>query len=210
MSPSETITTDPTPQKSKLSANELALRRLLKASPQDLWLETLRRTRGAEHCYLVYWMLSQPECDFAVAVHAFYRCNPTDYLDNPRPLPTRPGTHDIFALILRNWETGSYRTHRLKVDQVDADPRIVSRVRQKMMVYPKGTLPFTIPQAFLEPNGGSPVNVPSHLQPNEIKHIWSLFSDLGLKVHAAPPGFARKIAQVRWIFERLKNGARQA
>lgn len=206
----DTTTTKQVAEKPKLSENERAVRQLLKSSPQDLWLDTLRRTRSTEHCALVYWMLCQPECDFAVAVHAFYRCNPTEHLDNPRPLPARPGPCEIFALILRNWETGSYRTHRLKVEAVDADPRIVSRVRQKMMIYPEGTLPFTIPPAFIEPTGGSPVKVPTHLQPNEIRTIWTLFSDLGLKVHKSPPGFARKIAGLQLLFARLRQGARQA
>ncbi|SIT88699.1 hypothetical protein SAMN05421665_2779 [Yoonia rosea] len=210
MYPPHTDTTDHITAQPKLTEKERAVRRLLRSSPQDLWLDTLRRTRGTEHCALVHWMLCQPECDFAVAVHAFYRCNPTDFLDNPRPLPARPRTHDIFALILRNWETGSYRTHRLKLEAIDADPSIVSQVRQKLMIYSEGTLPFTIPPAFIDPTGGSPVKVPPHLQPNEIREIWSLFSDLGLNVHTSPPGFARRIAQVRWLFARLRQGARQA
>lgn len=209
--PVPTLTpTHPLAPGGKPSKNELALRRLLKSSPQDLWLETLRRTRGPEHCNLVYWMLNQPECDFAVAMHAFYRCNPTEHLDNPRPLPTRPGTHDIFALILQNWDTGSYRTHRLMIDPVDADPRLVSRVKQKLLVHKSGSLPFKIPEQFLSQTGGTAVRVPANLHPNDVRHIWSLFTALGLKVHESPPGLARKLAQLRWLFGWRKSGARQA
>ncbi|WP_168769212.1 hypothetical protein [Yoonia maricola] len=183
----------------------MQLRRILKSAPQDLWLDTVRRTKGPEHDGLVYWMLSQTECDFAIAVHAFYRSDPAQYLDNPRPLPQRPGSSDLFALVLLNWDTGSYRTHRLQVDSSDAEPRIIARVRQKVMAHPQGALPFKIPQRFLEPAGGAPIKVPPHLLPNEAPHLWSLFAELGLDVDAAPPGFARKKAWVKSLFKKFRK-----
>lgn len=198
------------PQKPKLSESEISLRRLLKSSPQDLWLETLRRTRGPEHNGLVYWMLSQIECDFAIAVHAFYRSDPAHHLDNPRPLPQRPGPANLFALILLNWDTGSYRRQRLQVAPIDAEPRTVARIRQKLMVYPTGALPFRIPQQFLEPEGGSPVKVPPHLQPDDAPHLWSLYAELGLAVDEAPPGIARKIARAKSFFQRFGLIGQQA
>lgn len=188
----------------------MLLRRALKSSPQDVWLETLRRTRGPQHNSLVYWMLSQTECDFAVAVHAFYRSDPARYLDDPKPLPQRPGHADLFALILLNWDTGYYRTHRIQVDPVDADPRAIARTKQKLMVHSQGALPFKIPQRFLEPTGGAAIKVPAHLQPDQAPHLWPLFAELGLDVDAAPPGFARKIARAKAMFRKFKISGRRA
>ena len=73
----------PNPNRAKVSASEVKLRRILRDAPQDLWLETIRRTRSDAHNSLIYWMLSQPECDFAIAAHAFYRSNPAAQLDHP-------------------------------------------------------------------------------------------------------------------------------
>ncbi len=196
----------PMVQKSKLSESEVRLRRLLKSSPQDLWLDTLRRTREPQHDGLVYWMLCQTECDFALAVHAFYRSDPARYLDDPKPIPQRPGPSDLFALVLLNWDTGSYRTHRLQVEPVDADPQAIARVRQKLMVHPNGSLPFTIPRKFLEPAGGSAIKVPPHLLPDEAPHLWSLYAKLGLDVDPEPPGITRKITRAKMLFHRLKQG----
>ncbi|MEJ8562374.1 hypothetical protein QTO30_14830 [Yoonia sp. GPGPB17] len=186
------------------------LRRVLKSSPQDLWLDTLRRTRGPEHDTLVYWMLGQTECDFAIAVHAFYRSDPVLHLDDPKPLPLRPGPSDLFALVLLNWDTGSYRTHRVQVEPLDADPRAIARTKQKLMAHPQGSLPFKIPQRFLEPTGGAPIKVPPHLQPNEVSHLWSIFSELGLQVDANPPGFVRRVARAKALFQRFSAIGRRA
>ena len=81
----------PNPNRARISESEFRLRNLLKHAPQDLWLDTIRRTRGDAHNGLIYWMLSQPQCDFAVAAHAFYRRNPANQVDHPQPLPARPG-----------------------------------------------------------------------------------------------------------------------
>lgn len=207
---SDNVNTAPMSRKSQLSEHEMRLRRVLKSSPQDLWLDTLRRTRGPEHNSIAYWILSQPECDFALATHAFYRCAPLSHLDNPKPLPQRPDKTELFALILLNWDTGSYRTHRLKVEPIDADPRTIARVRQKLMAHPRGSLPFKIPQRFLEPTGGSAMKVPPHLSPNEAPHLWSLYTELGLDVDPAPPGIARTIARAKDLFQRVTPGVGRA
>jgi hypothetical protein len=198
------------PAKTKLSENEISLRHTLKSAPQDLWLDTLRRAQEPAHDGLVYWMLNQAECDFAVAVHAFYRSKPASFLDNPKPLPLRPGPSDIFALILLNWDTGSYRTHRLLVDPVDAKPRTIARINQKVMAHPRGSLPFKIPKEFLQPNGGTAMRVPTHLQPDETPHLWLLYRELGLDVDPHPPGFARKIARAKSLFEKFRPGGKRA
>ena len=187
--------------KSRTTESELALRRVLKSSPQDLWLDTIRRARGADHDGLVYWMLNQTECDFAVAVHAFYRSNPAQFLDNPRPLPSRPGQSGIFALLLLNWDTGSYRTHRLQVEPIDADARLLARINQKVMVHPRGSLPFNIPTPFLNPVGGLPAHIPAHLSPDDARHLWPIYADLGLQVPAVAPGLMRAVARVKDILQ---------
>ena len=207
---SDFIKVQPVLDKPKPSESEIRLRRILKSSPQDLWLETLRRAHSAAHNGLVYWMLNQTECDFAIAVHAFYRCNPAQFLDMPRPLPQRPGPSDIFALVLLNWDTGSYRSHELQVDAIDVDPRVIARVRQKAMVHPHGSLPFRIPQRFLEPTGGASAKLPRHLLPDEAPHLWPLYRDLGLAVDAVPPGFGRKIMRARSLLRRIGRGAQRA
>ena len=183
--------------------SEFLLRRVLKSSPQDLWLDTIRRARGTEHDGLVYWMLNQTECDFAVAVHAFYRSNPAQFLDNPRPLPSRPGPSEIFALLLLNWDTGSYRTHRLEVEAVDADARLIARTNQKFMVHARGSLPFSIPPSFLDPVGGSPAQVPTHMSPDDARHLWPIYAAMGLQVPKSAPGLKRKIARAKVLLQFL-------
>jgi len=200
----------PVVDKPKPSDSEIRLRRMLKASPQDLWLDTLRRTKNNAHDGLVYWMLNQTECDFAIAAHAFYRSNPAQFLDTPRPLPLRPGPSDVFALVLLNWDTGSYRSHQLQVDVIDADPRLISRTRQKAMVHPHGSLPFRIPERLLEPTGGVPMKLPRHLLPDEVPHLWSLYRELGLTVDAVPPGIGRRIAHAKSAFRRVRRGPQRA
>ncbi len=200
----------PNTSKPKLTDAEINLRQTLKAAPQDLWLETLRRAPGPEHDSLVYWMLNQTECDFAIAVHAFYRSNPASFLDNARPLPLRPGPSDIFALVLLNWDTGSYRTHRLQVDPVDVDKRTIARINQKVMAHPNGSLPFKIPQRFLQPNGGTALHVPPHMHPDDAPHLWLLFHEMGLDVDQHPPGFARQIRRAKSMFQKLRIGGRRA
>lgn len=193
-----------------LNNHDIALRRILKDAPQDLWLDTIRRAKADQHDGLVYWMLNQTECDFAIAVHAFYRSDPARYLDNPAPLPVRPGPSDIFACVLLNWDTGSYRTHKLRVEEVDAPARILSRVNQKAMARPRGSLPFNIPQRFLQPNGGVPLHLPAHLCPDNAHHLWPVYHGLGLNVPESAPGLKRNVARVKVILKKLdlrKSGA---
>lgn len=194
----------PNPSRARISDSELRLRNLLKGAPQDLWLETIRRARSDAHNRLIYWMLSQPQCDFAVAAHAFYRSNPASFIDTPRPLPPRPGPENLFAVVLMNWDTGSFRTHNLRVEAKDAHPRMISRINQKLMVYPKGSLPFHVPQKLRDPKGGQPLVLPNYLSPDDARDLWSLYADLGLHVHDNPPGLRRVIANTKDFLRRFK------
>lgn len=191
------------PEKQKISDGERALRRVLKASPQDLWLDTIRRAKLPEHDSLIYWMLSQTECDFAIAVHAFYRSDPIAYLDDPKPLPLRPSPSNIFALVLQNWDTGSYRSHRLLVEDIDVTARQIARLNQKIMAKPKGALPFSIPPRFLQPEGGDPLKLPPHLSPEDARNLWPLYAELKLDVPDAPPGIRRRLAKAAAVLRRL-------
>lgn len=177
-----------------------ALKRILRTAPQDLWLETIRRTKGEAHRDLVYWMLNQPACDLAVALYAFYRSDPTDRVDNPRPLPVRPDANQIFAQILRNWDTGYYRTHKLRVDLGQAEVRLVRRLNQKLLAWPRGALPFQIPAVFLAPAGGDPVQLPPHLSPDEAAHLRTLYQALDLYVQPKKPGgLKRHVAKAKGL-----------
>ncbi len=189
--------------KAKITENEVLLRRVLKASPQDLWLDTIRRTQTDTHDSLIHWMLSQIECDFSIAVHAFYRSNPARYLDDPKPLPMRPGPSDIFALVLLNWDTGSYRTHRLQVNATDVKPRLLARINQKVMARQRGSLPFNIPERFLRPKGGVPLQLPHHMSPDDAHHLWPIYADLGLRVPDAAPGLKRKVARAKKVLQKV-------
>lgn len=193
----------PNPNRARISESEFRMRNLLKHAPQDLWLDTIRRTRGDAHNGLIYWMLSQPQCDLAVAAHAFYRSNPANYVDNPQPLPARPGPDNLFAVVLFNWDTGSFRNHKLLVETQDAHPRMIARLNQKLLVHAAGQLPFRVPAELQRPEGGQPMQVPSHLSPDHNPKVWSLFADLGLLVHDSPPGLMRKLAVFRNLFRRL-------
>ncbi len=190
-------------EKQRIPEAERALRRLLKDSPQDLWLDTIRRAPLPAHDSLIYWMLNQTECDFAVAIHAFYRSDPARHLDDPKPLPQRPTQSNLFALILRNWDTGSYRKHRLLIEDADVTARQIARLNQKMMAYPKGALTFSIPQQFLEIAGGAPLRLPAHLSPEEARHLWPIYAALKLDVPHSPPGFRRTLAKAGSILERM-------
>jgi len=200
--------TPPNPNRAKVSDSEVALRRALKGAPQDLWLDTIRRTRSDAQNGLIYWMLSQPECDFAIAVHAFYRSNPAVHLEDPKPLPPRPGPSNIFAQVLLNWDTGSFRTHYLKVEPIDAHPRVIARLNKQIAAYPRGSLPFTIPNAFLNPDGGLPVQVPPHMSPDDSAHLWPHYADLGLRVPDTAPGMPRRIEWAKGIWNKVRmNGS---
>lgn len=191
-------------EKHKIPDAERALRRVLKDSVQDLWLDTIRRATLPAHDSLIYWMLNQTECDFAVAMHAFYRSDPARHLDHPKPLPQRPTQSNLFALVLRNWDTGSYRMHRLLIEDADVTPRQIARLNQKIMAHPKGALTFTIPQRFLQIEGGVPLRLPPHLSPAEARHLWPIYAELKLDVPAAPPGFRRTLAKAGALLERLR------
>lgn len=182
---------------------ETALKRVLKTAPQDLWLDTIRRTRGPRHDNLVFWMLNQTECDFAVAVHAFYRSDPGHHLDNPAPLPQHPTSAELFALTLLNWDKGYFRTHTLRVEDVDVSPRMLARINQKAMARPRGSLPFTVPARFLEPAGGATLNLPPHLSADDAAHLWPLYAALGLRVPDTPPGLSRRMAKARNVLHRV-------
>lgn len=186
----------PTGPSNSASQPESALRKILKDAPQNLWLDTVRRARFATHNSLVAWMLDQPECDFAVAVHAFYRSNPAQHLDAPKALPARPNADEIFAQCLINWDTGSYRTHRLKVEECDAPLRQISRLHQKVIARPRGSLPFHIPQRFLEPKGGIPLELPEHMNPENAPDLWKIYTAAGLTVPNTAPGLPRKFAEI--------------
>ena len=176
--------------------SEYAVRQILKGAPQDLWLDTVRRARFAAHNSLVSWMINQPECDFAVAVHAFYRSNPAQHLDAPKALPPRPTQDEIFAQCLINWDTGSFRTHRLKVEECDAPLRQISRLHQKVIARPRGSLPFQIPLRFLEPKGGETLKLSAHLNPEDAPDLWAKYSAAGLEVPRTAPGLPRKLAGI--------------
>lgn len=174
-------------------AAEHAIRRVLKGAPQDLWLETIRRARYASHNSLISWMLQQPECDFAVAVHAFYRSNPAQHLDKPLPLPPQPDTDEIFARVLLLWDMGYFRHHELCIEEQDAPLRQIARLNQKVLARPREVLPFQIPQRFLQPTGGRPMQLASHLSPSEAHDLWVKYAQAGLDVPPVAPGISRKI-----------------
>lgn len=179
------------------------LKYILKSAPQDLWLDTIRRASVGAHDDLIFWMLDQTECDFAVAVHAFYRSNPAYHLDNPRPLPLRPAPGQVFAQVLVNWDKGFYRNHKLLVEPRDAFPRAIARLNQKAMARPKGSLPFTIPAPFLNPVGGEPLTLPDHMSPAHAAHLWPVYHELKLWVPSTPPGISRRLEKARDFIARL-------
>ncbi|WP_106746531.1 hypothetical protein [Yoonia maritima] len=181
---------------------DLSIRHVLKGAPQDLWLDTIRRAKYASHNTLISWMLSQPECDFAIAVHAFYRSNPAKHLDDPKPLPAHPEPDDIFSRVLIQWDIGFYRTHRLAVEERDAPLRQIARLNQKIIARPRGSLPFQVPARFLEPKGGTTLSLPAHLSPTAVHNIWKKYADAGLDVPASAPGLPRQIAQIKNRFLR--------
>ena len=195
-------------QNQNSDASEAGLRRVLKSAPQELWLDTIRRTKGPQHDSLVFWMIKQMQCDFAIAVHAFYRSDPNQYLDLPRPLPAKPGPSDIFAQLLVNWDTGYYRSHTLVVQKQDVDTRQLVQINQKVMARPRGSLPFSIPRQFLDPKGGEFVQLPPHLSPDEAKHLWPLYAKLGLHVPTSAPGLRRKFANTKAMFQKVQLPSR--
>lgn len=173
---------------------EAALRRVLKDAPQDLWLDTIRRTKGRMHDRLIHWMICQTQCDFAIAVHAFYKADPAHHLDLPRPLPAKPGPSDIFAQLLVNWDMGYYRTHNLAVEARDVETRQLVRINQKVMARPRGSLPFRIPARFLDPQGGQRMRLSADQSPDNARHLWPLYAALDLAVPDTAPGVSRKVA----------------
>ncbi len=193
--------------KPALSEADQQLRRLLKSSPQELWLDTIRRTNGPEHNGLVHWMLAQIECDFSVAFHAFYRSDPASFLEEPTQLPPRPGVNDIFAQVLLNWETGSYRTQRFRVEAIDAPLVAIAKVDRLVREYPAGTMPFQIPRRFVDPKGGVNLRLPSYLSPDHAAHLWPLYAEMGLRVRNEPPGLKRTAAQVKSLLRIVARSA---
>jgi hypothetical protein len=187
--------------RTKISNSEVSLRRMLRDAPQDLWLETIRRTRGDAHNNLIFWMLSQPECDFAIAAHAFYRSDPVFQINNPNPLSPRPGADNLFAVVLVNWDTGFFRTHNLRVETNDVHPRVMARLNDKMQDHPRGSLPFQIPKKLLDPEGGNTAVVPPHFSPDNVQHIWALYADLGLQVPDTAPGIPRRVEQAKGLLK---------
>ncbi|WP_333711826.1 hypothetical protein [Yoonia sp.] len=204
MVPSANQNAPQNPNRARISDSEFQLRRLLKEAPQDLWLDTIRRTRGDAHNGLIYWMLSQPQCDFAVAAHAFYRTNPAQHVENPQPLPARPGPDNLFAVVLFNWDTGSFRNHKLRVEPQDAHPRLIARLNQKLLVHEAAGLPFRIPPQLQRPKGGQTAQVPARFSPEDVRDIWSLYADLGLQVPDSPPGIRRTLEGVRGIIRKFR------
>ncbi len=193
----------PPPEKTPASKAEIALRRILRSAPQDLWLDTIRRTKGPQHDGLVHWMLGQAECDFAVAVHALYRSDPIKHLASGKTLPARPGHHDIFAQILLNWDTGSYRAHRLRVQTVDAHPSQIARLKEAVAAQKQSTLPFAIPQQFLDPRGGKTLRLLKGQSPDDAPQLWKIYQALGLDVLSSPPGVGRVFAMLSAARDRL-------
>jgi len=198
----------PRANRTKVSESEVKLRRLLRDAPQDLWLDTIRRTRSDAHNDLIYWMLNQPECDFAIAAHAFYRANPALQLENPKPLSVRPGSDNLFAVVLVNWDTGFFRGHTLKVEPVDAHPRVVARLNEKISLTPRSELPYTIPHKLLHPEGGEPAHLSPQLSPDEVPYLWALYADLGLRVPDTAPGIQRKVGKAKGLWKRVGFGSR--
>lgn len=159
----------------------------------------MRRTRNGMHDELIYWMLNQTECDFAVAAHAFYNSDPAYFLDNPRP-PPRPGPGQAFAQVIVNWDKGFYRSHKLRLDSRDAHPSDVSRVRQKIIAHPRGSLPFLIPTRFVDLAGGKQTALPDHLSPDNARNLWPIYSALQLRVPPTAPGLSRMLMRAQGLF----------
>lgn len=189
---------------------EARLRRILKAAPQDLWLDTMRRTYVGLHDDLVFWMLNQPECDFAVAASAFYRRDPIFHLDRPRALPLTPAHGQTFAQVLLNWDKGFFRNHALQIDHRDVSPHAIARLKQKYIARPRGSLPFTIPDQLLDPKGGKPAQLPEYRQPDNAPHLWPLYSALGLRVPSTPPGLKRRLANISISIPRIQLFSNQS
>ncbi len=191
------------PHATTADTSATTLRRILKSAPQDLWLDTIRRTKGSTHDDLVHWMLGQPECDFAVAAYAFYNSDPASHLTDPQPLPPRPKASQTFAQVLLNWDMGFYRTHRLCLDDNDIDGRQIRRLNQKLLAWPKGALPFNIPTRLLDTEGGQPIDLPQHLSPDHASHLWPLYQALGLRVRPQRSVLRRRVAKATGLLNRV-------
>jgi hypothetical protein len=192
----------PNPNRAKISASEMKLRCILRDAPQDLWLETIRRTRCDAHNGLIHWMLSQPECDFVIAAHAFYRSNPAAHLDNLTPLPLRPSTSNIFALALINWDTGFSGPKNSRWKPSMFTPAC-SQVFKKILGHPRGALAFNTPKQLLTLEGGSPAYVLRPLSPDGTIHLWAIFADLGLQVPDTAPGMKRWLEQAKGLLKKV-------
>jgi hypothetical protein len=104
---------------------------------------------------------------------------------------------------LVNWDTGYYRTHTLAVEKQDVERRQLIQINQKVIARPRGSLPFSIPQQFLDPKGGEPVQMSPHLSPDEAKHLWPLYAKLGLRVPTSAPGVRRKLAKAKALLQKV-------
>jgi hypothetical protein len=111
-------------------------------------------------------------------------------------------------LVLINWDTGFFQTHKLKVEAVDVHPRVLAGVQEKMLGHPRGSLPFSIPRQLLTLDGGTPAYVSPTLSPDDAIHLWAIFADLGLQVPDTAPGMKRRLEQAKGLLKKVGIGYR--
>lgn len=175
-----------------------ALFAFLKDAPQDLWLDMVDQLNFDQHDWIAHWMLMQPECDRSVAITLFHAASGPYFLKEKLPLPDVPQVHELHAVILQNWENGSYRTAEISLDQAEGSSTYRADAQRLQNAIDSVTDPvFEVPAEFLDLKGVRALLVPANLAPNEVLKVWKIYAPLDLRVHHLPPGPEREAYELK-------------
>ena len=183
-------------------SREDALKLRLRRSPPDLWYEIARRADPNHHADLLFWMLNQKQCDFAVAAHILLTGPIRYHIEAQTPLPTHPDETTLWAVVLMNWMRGHYRAHDVACDRADLDPHLDS-LRATLAARKGKETSFPMPEALLDLSGGHVTQLAAADDPDQDPDLWRLCHDLELTTLSAPPGLGRHVAQAQRTVRKL-------
>lgn len=149
----------------------------LRGKPQDVWLEMAGILNWDNAGRVFEWMVSQPECDRAVAARLLWLSSLAKLPDSAAALPGEG--RRIGAQILGNWDNGFYRDSKLALSLEDVSG-IVSDYRQRSSSAVK------IPSEFLGPFHGRKPRLRRRDDPTSNPQVWDLCANLGSEVGRRP------------------------
>lgn len=178
------------------------LRTWLKDQSSDVWFATVNHLNWDKSVPLLKWIVSQSQCDKAVAAKIFWLADPAFFacqIASGKGVPSWSESWPLVEAILGKWRSGFYQHAELAWPDEDSRASIIHYLR-RVRETSGAAQALEIPRDLFGPLPGRPPRVPPELTPGENSELWDMLKRQG--TFAGPrPG------SDEWQAERSKAAA---